>query len=481
MKPPSLLIDRWRRGLWLALTLTLRAGCEASDHLQEIRDTGVLRVITRNGPTTYYEDRHGTTGFEYELARRFADHLGVELEIQTESSLEEMFDALHGGRADLAAAGLSVTAGRQQAFQFGPAYMDVELLVLTRAGRPTPLTAADLVGQRIHVMAHSSHAEALRALKQELPGLSWTEAEDVETIDLLDMLEQGEIDATVIDSNQFIANRAFYPQLRPAFRIGAPTQLAWVLSTETRNETLLQELEKFFEQLRGNGDLAQLVERFYSHSEDNDQFDSQAFTQRVASKLPRYLDMVQQVAEEFEMDWRMLAAISYQESHWNPRATSPTGVKGMMMLTLPTAKAMGISNREDAHQSLRGGARYFKRIHQRIPARVPEPDRTWFALAAYNVGQGHLEDARVITLRQGMDPDKWADVKQHLPLLARHQWYRNTKHGYARGSEPVRFVQNIRHYYNVLTWSDLAKQRTPPAKITDQYLPEGFDVTLDAL
>ena len=472
------------RSLLLSLTLllaTLLSGCGSGDHLQEIKAAGVLKVVTRNGPTTYYEDRHGPTGFEYELAELFAQRLGVRLEIQTEASLDTLLDTVERGRVDIAAAGLTITPDRLERVLFAPAYLDVEMLVLVRDDHPPALSPSDLAGLRLQVLAHSSHAEELRELKSQYPALQWIESEDVETTDLLDALDEGSIDATVIDSNEYIANRAFYPHLRVAFRLGEPTHQAWAVSQRESSGALLQELEAFFGELRSDGRLAQLVERHYSHSEANSLVDSTAFNERTTTVLPRYLDPIQTTADQFDLDWRLLAAISYQESHWNPNATSFTGVRGFMMLTSPTARAMGVSNREDAVQSLRGGARYFVRTHQKIPGRIAEPDRTWFALAAYNVGLGHLEDARKLALKLGKDPDKWADVKEVLPLLSRQQWYSQTRHGYARGSEPVRFVQNIRHYYNLLTWSDVAKQRTPPATITDQYLPEGFDVTLNAL
>lgn len=126
----------------------------------------------------------------------------------------------------------------------------------------------------------------------------------------------------------------------------------------------------------------------------------------------------------------------------------------MMMLTLRTAKQLGISNRLDPKQSIKGGASYLRRVLNKVPERIQEPDRTWFALAGYNVGWGHVEDARIITQKQGGNPDKWADVKTRLPLLQKSKWYKNTKHGYARGSEPVKYVDNIRRYYDVLVWQD---------------------------
>jgi membrane-bound lytic murein transglycosylase F len=188
--------------------------------------------------------------------------------------------------------------------------------------------------------------------------------------------------------------------------------------------------------------------------------------------LPKYEELVRSVAEEYQLDWQLLAAISYQESHWNPYARSPTGVRGMMMLTSNTAGEMNVENRLDPVQSLRGGARYFKKVKRLLPGDIIEPDRTWFALAAYNIGRGHLEDARVITERQGGDPDRWVDVKERLPLLQKSKYYRSTRHGYARGSEPVTYVKNIRHYYNILAWQDINKHRPLAPIVVEDYVPE---------
>jgi membrane-bound lytic murein transglycosylase F len=463
--------------VWLAFL----TACGSSDHLQEIRDSGVLRVLTRNSPTTYYEDRLGSTGFEYELAERFAKHLGVKLQIETQPSIEGVYENLNRGRADLAAAGLSVTPQRKREVDFGPGYLDIDQLVLMHDDNRSPNKLTDLRGMHLRVLAGSDAAEYLHDHQDATPGLQWQQSGDVETIDLLDQLDNQEIDATIIDSNEFAANRAFYRDLHVAFKLGTTTQLAWAFAKDPRNQRLLEEANKFFAQMKSSGELAQLIERYYTKSADNDSYDAETFTNNLQRTLPKYRDLFEQVAEDFDMDWRLLAAISYAESEWKPTAVSPTGVRGMMMLTNATAKEVGVTDRTDPIQSLRGGARYLKGILQALPSAVDEADRIWFALAIYNVGYGHVDDARIIAERQNKDPNKWADVKETLPLLQKSQYYEKTKYGYARGREPVRYVQNIRYYYNLLTWTDVAKQRTPPPKATDQYLPEIFDATLHAL
>ncbi len=463
---------KWALCLLLPLGLLAVGACEQQSSLKTVAEEGSLRIITRNGPSTYYEDRNGPTGFEYELAKRFADYLGGELQVESVHSLEDIFKAIDNNSVHLAAAGLTITPERQKRFNFSPAYSEVRQYVLYRADRSKPKSIEDIINSRITVMADSSHEEILSNLSHEYPELQWRAATDVETIDILDMLAEGEIDYSIIDSNDFTANKGFYPRLKIAFEIGKPGYLAWALANNPKDQELQEQLKRFFKEIREDGSLRQLEERFYSHSQEVNQIGSQTFSRAVKKKLPKYQPLIQQVAEEYELDWRLLAAISYQESHWNPKARSPTGVRGMMMLTLPTAKEMGIVNRLDAEQSLRGGARYFNKIWRRIPEQVAEPDRTWLALAAYNVGLGHVKDAQIITSQQELNPHKWADVKDHLPLLRKKRWYKNTRHGYARGNEPVTYVQNIRHYYNLLTWSDLARDRTPPPQQVDQYLPE---------
>lgn len=465
----------------LALGFSLLSGCFKNDQQQSIREQGTLKVLSRNGPTTYYEDRTGPAGFEYELTRLFAKYLNVELEITALHSLEEIFSRLDDNSAHLAAAGLTITEQRQKRLNFSAPYLEIKQYVLYHTENKRPKKINDIVNSRITVMANSSHDEILKSLKLDYPELKWRAPTDVETIDVLDMLTDGEIDYAIVDSNEFIANQGFYPRINIGFEIGQPGQLAWALPGKIDTPDLTAELDAFFKQIRENGVLKQLQERFYNQSEQANRIGSWTFNKAVEKRLPKYKSLIEKIALEYSLDWRLLAAISYQESHWNPRAKSPTGVRGMMMLTLPTAKEMGVKNRLDAEQSLRGGARYFTKILQRLPQGITSPDRSWFALAAYNVGHGHLEDARIITQEQGGNPNKWSDVKKYLPLLRKRRWYKNTKHGYARGNEPVTYVQNIRHYYKLLNWTDMARNRTPPPQQVDQYLPNNLRTPIQSL
>ena len=213
---------------------------------------------------------------------------------------------------------------------------------------------------------------------------------------------------------------------------------------------LADELEDWFDNIEDNGFLDSWRERYFGHVEIFDYVDIRAFHRRIKHRLPKYKKTFVKAAEKYKLPWTLLAAQGYQESHWRDNAKSPTGVRGIMMLTLNTAKSVGVKSRLDPVQSIYGGAKYLRRMIKRIPDSVHEDDRVWYALAAYNVGFGHLRDARTLAERLGKNPDRWVDLKEVLPLLAQKQYYKTLKYGYARGTEPVRYVQRIRNYRQVL-------------------------------
>ena len=170
------------------------------------------------------------------------------------------------------------------------------------------------------------------------------------------------------------------------------------------------------------------------------------------------------------IDWRLIAAIAYQESHWDPEAISPTGVRGMMMLTAHTADMMEVVDRHDARSSVLGGAHYYLRVRSKVPERIREPDRSWLAVAAYNLGFGHLEDARILTQFQGADPDQWDEVRERLPLLSDKAWFSRVQRGFAPGQTAVTYVDNVRRYYEILMWLDshetlTSREFAPPSAL----------------
>lgn len=437
--------------LIFSASLFFTACSEPISLLEEVKKDGLLYVATRNSATTYYEAADGKAGLEYDLARRFAEELGVELKLITPSNLADIMSMVSRSEVHFAAAGLTITEPRKHWVRFSPSYQDITQQLVYRMGNKRPRKIDDLRGKHLEVVANSSHVDQLEDLQAAHPELSWMENAELGSDELLNLVWEQVIDVTIADSNEVALNQRFYPELKVAFDISESQPLAWAFP-KSADDSLYNAANNFITRMKKSGELDTLIDRYYGHIDKFNYVGTRTYIKHVHKRLPKYQPLFERAAKENELDWRLLAAIGYQESHWNPDARSPTGVRGIMMLTLPTAEYIGIKDRIDPAQSISGGAQYLLNLKGRIPKRIQDPDRTWFALAAYNVGLGHLEDARIITQIRGGNPDVWTDVKESLPLLSNKKWYRKTKHGYARGREPVHYVENIRSYYDILTW-----------------------------
>ena len=445
------------------LLFFLLAACSKPTPLLElILEKGELVVLTRNSPTTYYEGPEGFAGLEYDLVQLFAKELGVKAHFEVPESFTEILPKISRKEAHLAAAGLTVTKLRETKVRFGPSYQEITQQLIYLGGTYRPREIADIIGSTLEIMAGSSHEEELLRLKEKYPDLEWEARDDVESEELLYLLREQIIDYTIADSNEVALNQRYYPRLKVAFELTAPQYLAWAFP-HSWDSSLYDAALAFFEKIRKNGTLDQLLERYYGYVERLNFVDKRTFKRHAVSRLPSLTPFFKKAAQETSLDWKLLAAIGYQESHWNPKAKSPTGVRGIMMLTKATAKQLGVEDRMDPEQSILGGARYVQMMEEKIPDRIEEPDRLWLALAGYNIGFGHLEDARILAQRRGGDPDKWADVKQSLPLLSQKKHYKTLRHGYARGREPV-YVDGVRSYYDILVWLDSEQDKKPKAE-----------------
>ncbi|MDJ0905473.1 MAG: membrane-bound lytic murein transglycosylase MltF [Woeseiaceae bacterium] len=419
--------------------------------LDQVLELGELRVVTRDSPTAYVDSPDGPSGPEYDLAKAFADELGVELVVETVQSVSEVLPQLIEGKAHMAAAGLSTTPTRRQYVNFGHPYDTVDMHLVYKLGTGKPRSLEEVLGRPIEVVAGTSHVDMLVSLQELYPELRWTENADVEVATLLAKVAAGEVDFTIADSTEFNIQRHFYPDLRVALDLQIGDQLAWAFPPES-GDTLLDRADDFLIDYEREGLLAQVKDRYYGFTDKFDYVGTRNFIRHYESRLPRYRQMFEEAGAQWGVDWRLLAAIAYQESHWRAGAVSPTGVRGIMMLTEDTARYLGIDDRVDPRNSIFGGAQYYARQTERVADSVEEPDRTWMALAAYNVGFNHVKDARQIVEWQGGDPDVWVDISKALPLLAQREWYSRVPFGYARGWEPVLYVNNIRAYYNILQW-----------------------------
>ena len=443
------------RHVLIILLAALLATCGAEPTLlEEVRALGELRVVTRNSPITYFIGQAGPEGPDYELVQGFADRLGVKLKLIEVDRFGDLLAEVEAGRAHLAAAGLTVTAERAKRVAFGPTYQQVNQNLVYRRGRVPPRSPADLAGKRIEVVAQSSYVETLTAARGTVPDLAWTEDPSADAGELLERVAHGDADYTVVDSNLFAIFQRYHPELRVAFNLTEGDALAWAFQRRG-DRSLIDEAATYLAGMRASGDLAQVMDHYYGHKNTFDYAGTRKFMRDFQQLLPRYRKQFQAAAVRADLDWRLIAAVGYQESHWDPGAVSPKGALGIMMLTPDTATLMGIDNPTDAGQSILGGSKYLWRMRKRIAKLspdIPDTDLTWLALAAYNMGYGHLLDARRLTEIRGGNPDRWMDVKESLPLLMERRWYSKARWGYARGRETGAYVRNIRNYYDILIW-----------------------------
>ncbi len=460
----------------IAMSLALVTCSAPPSVLEQIIESGSLTFVTRQSPTTYYPSVDEPRGIEYELAKGFADRLGVKLDIYVADQFWQIFPDLMLRRADIAAAGLTVTEPRKEIVDFSPPYQYASQHVIYRRGTRRPYRIEDLYGSDIEVLAGSAYVGTLEEAKREHRNLEWTENADVDIEELVHRVAAGELRFTLVDSNMFEHLQHAHPNARVGFEIKQGIPIAWALP-KLADSSLREAVSSYFAEAAASGRLSRLIDRY--RLDDLDKFDhvgSRAFVKHVSERLPTYRSEFQAAAGRMGFDWRLLAALAYQESHWNPVAVSPTGVRGMMMLTRKTASMMGVADRVDPRQSILGGAAYLAHVRAKLPTRIPEPHRTWLAVAAYNIGFGHLEDARIITQAQGGNPDNWSDVRERLPLLSEPQWYERARRGYARGAVAALYAENVRRYFEILSWLTADELFTEEERPT----PDDRDVALQA-
>lgn len=428
-------------------TLAMR---EVPVDLDAVRERGTLVVAVRPGPASWYRNTFGDSGFEFELVEDFARELGVRLEIREAASSDEALDMVVDGDVDIAV-GVAVTPTREQQFAFTIPVQSIIQHVVCDRRQGIPATMGALGDKALLVQAGHHHGEQLTALKDLAPQLNWREVPDASEENLLAMVHQGQGACTVTDSNQWEFHRHLYPNLRVAFDLPGQVFTSWAFSQQVQPSPLRDAASAWLARRHADGQLVSVRDRQQAHLRGITDVDAGMFYRHIQSRLPRYVDVFRAAADRHGLDWRLLAAVAYQESLWNPDAVSPTGVQGLMQLTRDTAALMGIEDRTDPLASIEGGARYLRKLIDSLPADIQDPDRTWVALAAYNAGIAHVLDARDIVRRRGGNPAAWPDIRSSLPLLKQEQWYSQARYGYARGAtQAVIYVRHVRRYYDLL-------------------------------
>ncbi len=434
---------------------TTSNGKKSTSGLIEKRDENVITFVTINSPNTYYinSDRE-FSGLEYDLAVAFSAFIKDKKQIEfiVVDSIEEVVEALVNNRADIAAADLTVTQARKELIEFSTPYQNVQQQVIYNKqmiSKPAK-NINRLAGKEIVVPASTSFVERLKEYQKKEPALNWIPRKASHSENIIEDVAEGKVEYTIADDHLVSVLQNFHPQIQVAFPFGEPEKIAWGFAKK-RNPELILEANAFFTKIKSDGTLRNLIDRYHGSSKRLKPLDVNTFLSRTRTLLPKYKKLFKDAQEITGIDWRMLAALSYQESHWDTFNTSPTNVRGLMMLTEATSDQMGVMDRLDPKESIPAGAKYLNLMVNTLPERVPEPDRTYMALASYNIGYAHVEDARVLAQRLGLNPDSWVDVKKALLKLNDPQHYVNAKYGYCRCAQPIIYVESIRSYYNILS------------------------------
>jgi membrane-bound lytic murein transglycosylase F len=431
---------------------------------------GELRVVTLNSPTSYYQGAQGPEGLEFALASEFARRLNLSLYIYPVANTAAMQAELAAGRADIAAAQITADAAWRAVGEPANVYAHIPQLVVYRLGETRPRETLQIEAARLSVRAGSPQEHLLTRLKRTVaPTLQWIETAP-RAADPVEDVQIGEANYAVVDQREFSFSHHLFPDVAAGFALPDDRPVQWVVRHGATR--LYGEVNRFFAEIQHSGELERFIALSSGDARRFQYEESHRFQELVTERLPQFRAWFEEASTHTDIDWRLLAAIAYQESQWDPSAESANGASGVMMLTASTAESLGVHDRRNARQSILAGARYFLEVHDKIPEHIAEPDRTWFAIAAYNVGFGHLEDARILTQMRGKDPDSWSDVRQYLPLLADEQWYERAKRGFCRGWEPVQFVERIQSYLELLEWQQPETVAGRPARVVSAGHPE---------
>ena len=442
-------------GLLCCLALVCLAGCT---RIEPPKADGRLTVAISETPAFFQPEGTTASGFEHDLVTAFADSLGLKVNFIKAADPYELNDLALAGRVHLAA---SMPLGNGS-LQFSMPIRTVTQWIVGHSDILGPEKLSDLAGKAVEVVAGSPLADTLRGLDEKSRPLV-IEVPGVNEMELLARVAGHKAELAAVHEIHLDLGVNFYPELRPLLQLPGKLEFGWAFGGADA-AALRAKADAFIAGARADGTLARIHDRYFGHIKRINAVGIAKFLDDAKTKLPAWRRHFQSAQDLSGIDWRLLAALAYQESHWNPLATSPTGVRGMMMLTEDTADILRVKNRLDAQESIRAGSLYLAQLVEQIPVSAKHPDRLWLALSAYNLGMGHFRGARSIAKSLKRDPDVWYDMKQVLPQLARPEIYARLKSGAARGGEAVIMVENIRSYYDILSRFEPAYASPYPAQ-----------------
>lgn len=433
-----------------------------------------LVVVTRNDLQGYYIYREEPVGFEYELALAFADYLGMELQMVAGGGWDEMQELLLDGRADIIA-GIPNNPAKNELFSFSSSYITTKQVPVTNKTTAVIESIADFSGREVAVAFESPFQDTLDALRGQGIELYPYYYRDKTYDDFVRGVASGEYDVTLI--YEYVANNysRHYPNLRVGMVLDGTMELSWAVASD--NTDLLARINAFMGQMQADGSLERLYNKYFGIQHDHEYNELETFHRRVKKNIPLYMTSIRNSAYQHGFDWRIIAAMIYQESQFNPNAVSYYGASGLMQLMPKTAESMGLSASQiyDPGKNIAAGVKYLKRMWDLFDGIEDETDRLKFALAAYNAGIGHVLDARKLAEDNGMDKDLWDNAHKMLLLLNKKEYYSKVKYGYCNGSETSTYVNNVMIYYDIL------KYQGSNFNVVFEFIDEGEDLAVDPL
>ncbi len=420
--------------------------------LKSILDAGELKIIADNSPHSYSVYRNQPMGFDYELAREFADQLGVRLRVVTCNSWSEKVVALYNGKGDVIAAASEITPDRSQQVAFSNGFLAVQHHLVSNRHKTRIRSLSDLAGKIVDVGQGSAHHDRLKDLRRLGINVVIRSHDDLAPEHLIQKVASGEIDYTVANTNIALMNQRYYPTAFVQTVLHDTFSLGWAV--RPGSQALLERINAFFQKIAADGRLDDIYEKYHQSIEKFDYVDLRAFHERMRTRLPRYRAFIKDAAGKHDFDWCLIAAQMYRESHMDPYSRGPNGGQGLMQILPATARSLKVTDAFDPVANIRAGVRYLRNLYDLFEG-IADEERLQIALAAYNVGPGHVQDARRLASRMGLDPDRWVSLAKTLPLLRYRRYYRDAEQGFCQGDIPVAYVKNIMIYYDILKRMEL--------------------------
>ena len=423
-----------------------------------------IRIVTRFGPSDYYEIKSEENGYTYDVMKGFADFIGVKLIVITMDSLEDAINALNNREVDILA-NMGVTNNVKTSYSYNKVN---QYIVYNSKYTAKPNEINDLNGNNIEIIDSIIIKNNLDSFLKSID-VNLVISKEKNIDEIINLIKDNEVKYTVVNNNELAIFNKYFPEIKIGFKIGENIPSTWAIPENT-NHQLEEKLSEYFTQILKTNKLKTFYTKHFTGKLQYTFVGTRSFLADFLNVFPLYEFYFKKYAKLYNHDWRLLASIGYQESKWDKDAVSYTGVRGLMMLTKNTSKEMNVEDREDPIQSIEGGAKYLKKMLRSLPDNINNNDKIWYAIASYNIGFRHIEDAMKMADNEGVDSGNWYLLEPYILRLSQSKYYKNTKYGYARGWETLKYVQNIRQYYDILVFLD-SQDNNNETKQIDKQIP----------